>query len=360
MGLPCHLSTAPDAIMRYVMKLSELGEFGLIDAINDTINESRVVNQPSWQKLITGIGDDAAAWHTDTSLQLATTDSLVQDVHFDLDTITWEELGWKALAINLSDIAAMGGIPLYALVSLFLPSELETEDILKFYRGMMRLAGNFGVAIAGGNISKASHIIISITLLGEAQDNPLLKRSTASIGEQIAVTGYLGLAAGGLKMLQQKMALEDKASSTLRHGLFLPVPRVKEGQTLVSQGVKTAIDISDGLVADLYHICDASNVSAVIRTDMVPTHPTIQACFPDYLNLALYGGEDYELLFTAGKDTVENIKHALDCPVTVIGEITKKEGTASVKLTNSKGETIPGERKGWEHFKNGKSNTPLP
>jgi len=358
-GLPCHLSTAPDAIMRYVMKLSELGEFGLIAAINDTINKSRVASQPSWQKLVTGIGDDAAAWQVKNSLQLATTDSLVQDVHFDLDTITWEELGWKALAINLSDIAAMGGIPRYALVSLFLPGELETENVLDFYRGMMRLAGNFGVAIAGGNISRASYIITSIALLGEAQDNTLLKRSTASVGEQIAVTGYLGLAAGGLKMLRQKIALEDTAASTLRQGLFLPAPRINEGQTLVSRGVKTAIDISDGLVADLYHICDASNVSAVIRTDMVPTHLTVQACFPDYLNLALYGGEDYELLFTAGSDTVERVRHDLNCPVTVIGEITKKEGTAAVKLTNSKGETVLGEQRGWEHFKNGRYDSPL-
>jgi len=334
------------------MKLSELGEFGLINLIHNIVNKFKDLQQTSWQQLLVGIGDDAAAWQDDDQIQLATTDSLVQDIHFDLNNITWEELGWKALAVNLSDIAAMGGMPKYALISVALPGELEVENISQFCHSMASLAAEFGVAIAGGNITTAPNIVITITVLGYSKNKLLLKRSTATPGEQIAVTGYLGLSAAGLKMLKEKISLATQTASLLRRAHLQPVPKVKEGLILIQQGVKTAIDISDGLIADLDHICEASKVSAKIKVEQVPTHPLVKANFPNYHELALYGGEDYELLFTADKSIINQAKQALNCPVTVIGDIVEETLPNRVTLLNSKGNIIFYEKGGWEHFRN--------
>jgi thiamine-monophosphate kinase len=339
------------------MKLSELGEFALIDLIHAISDKFKDPEDNSWQRLLLGIGDDAAAWQSNEQTQLATTDTLVQDVHFDLSEITWEELGWKALAINLSDIAAMGGIPQYALVSLALPGELEVEDISKFYDGMAYLAKEFGVAIVGGNVAVAPNIIITIALLGCAKSEKILKRSTATPGEQIAVTGYLGLSAACLKMLKEKISLNAEITNILRQGHFRPMPKLKEGQILVEQGVKTAIDISDGLIADLGHICEASKVSATVRIEQVPIHPLVKANFPNYQQLALCGGENYELLFTADKAVIEKAKHALNYPITIIGDITEERLPNRVTLLDGKGNIVYYEKGGWEHFKDGAFKT---
>jgi len=333
------------------MKLSELGEFGLIDFIRSTTDKFKKPEHDSWQQLLVGIGDDAAAWQSNNYIQLATTDTLVQDIHFNLNTITWEELGWKALAVNLSDIAAMGGIPRYTLSSLALPGELEVENIAKFYNGMMHLAEQFEVALAGGDIVAASNIVITVTVMGHTRGKTILKRSTAIPGEQIAVTGYLGLSAAGLEMLQGRISLDPAISTILRQGHLHPLPKVKEGQILVEQGVKTAIDVSDGLIADLDHICECSKVSARIRIEQMPVHPLVKANFPNYQQLALYGGEDYELLFTADKDIIGQAKQALACPITVIGDITEEKLPQRVTVVDSKGNVIHYERGGWEHFK---------
>ncbi len=137
------------------MKVSEIGEFALIDLLADMVYRARDKSREPWKNLIAGIGDDTAAWHGDASIQRATVDALIQDVHFSLDTTSWEEVGWKALAINLSDIAAMGGNPRYVLVSLALPGRTEVEDVTALYRGMLDLAQQFEVAIVGGNISRS-------------------------------------------------------------------------------------------------------------------------------------------------------------------------------------------------------------
>jgi len=333
------------------MKIAELGEFGLINLIQSISDEFRNPEQPSWQRLLIGIGDDTAAWQGDTHIQLATTDTLVQDIHFDLDIVTWEELGWKALAVNLSDIAAMGGVPQYALVSLACPGEIEVENISKLCRSVAALGANFGVAIVGGNLTAAANLVVSITVLGRSINRSILKRSAATPGEQIAVTGHLGLSAAGLEMLKGKISLDTETANTFRKGHLQPVPRVKEGQTLVEQGVKTAIDISDGLVADLDHICQASKVNARVDIAQLPVHPLVEANFPNYLELALCRGEDYELLFTADKAVVNQARRALDCPVTVIGDVVKQSLPNRVTLLDSNGNVVSYNTGGWEHFK---------
>jgi thiamine-monophosphate kinase len=336
------------------MKVSELGEFGLIELLADIVDRTKNPTHTSWQQLLIGIGDDTAAWQGENTIQLATTDSLVQDVHFDLDIITWEELGWKAIAVNLSDIAAMGGIPKYALISLALPGELETGSISSLYQGMVQIANQFGVAIVGGNIASASKTVISVTLLGSMESTSMLTRSAAVPGDQVAVTGYLGLAAAGLKMFNQKLSFDAETARLLRQAHLQPMPRVNEGQILLRHGVKAAIDISDGLLADLTHICQASKVGARINQNAVPIHPALQNNFKsDYHQLALSGGEDYELLFTASNQVINQVKLAVPCPVTVIGDITKGK-PGQVTLIDDDGRSIPWQKAGWEHFKSQK------
>lgn len=334
------------------MKLSDLGEFGLIRLISSASARYENSRGTPWQEVLVGIGDDAAAWQGDNRIQLATTDTLVQDVHFDLDIIGWDELGWKALAVNLSDIAAMGGIPKYALLSLALPAHLEVEDISKFIDSLMHTAEEFRVAIVGGNIAAAPNVIITVTIIGHTKGKAMLRRSTASPGEQIAVTGYVGLSAAGLEMLKGKAISDYETANLLRRAHFKPVPRVQEGQVLIDHGVKTAIDVSDGLVADLDHICQSSKVSAEIKIGQLPVHPVVTANFPNYQDLALYGGEDYELLFTADEATIARARQALGCPVTIIGSITREELPTRVTLLDNKGNIIPYRKGGWEHFKN--------
>ena len=332
------------------MKVSELGEFGLIELLAKIAYSSRDDQIASWKQLVMGIGDDAAAWQGNTSIQLATVDSFIQDVHFPSGIASWQELGWKALAANLSDIAAMGGMPRYALVSLALPGATEVEDITALFQGMNELAQQFGVAIIGGDTSNAPLVVINITALGNtrSQDKQILTRSTAKTGEKIAVTGYLGTAAAGLEMLTQKLQFDPETDAYLRQAFLQPYPRIAEGQLLVEQGVKTAIDISDGLISDLNHICNASQVSARIEIERVPIQPTVKTNFGGGLELALAGGEDYELLFTASSDLIDKVKSAASCPVTVIGEIVT--GKPEVTLIDSQGNPFNLGKAGWEHF----------
>jgi thiamine-monophosphate kinase len=333
------------------MKVSELGEFGLIELLAKIVNGAKNTKDSSWQRLLIGIGDDAAVWQVDSSIQLATTDSLIQDTHFDPNITTWEELGWKSIAVNLSDIAAMGGIPEYVLISLALPGELEIDCISSLYQGMAQIANQFRVAIIGGNIAAASKTMITVTVLGNLESKHALTRSAAAPGDQVAVTGHTGLSAAGLKMLKQKLSFDAETSQLLRRAHLQPTPRINEGQVLLRHGVRAAIDISDGLLADLTHICKASKVSTRINKDMVPIHPILQSNFKsDCQQLALSGGEDYELLFAASSHIIKQVEQDISCPVTVIGEIT--EGSpGQVMLIDAAGKSIPWQQGGWEHFK---------
>jgi len=338
------------------MRLSELGEFGLINLIRTASARYENPGRTPWREILLGIGDDAAAWQSGNRIQLVTTDTLVQSVHFDLGAITWEELGWKALAVNLSDVAAMGGIPNYSLLSLALPAQLKVKDVSEFINSFMHMASEFGVAIVGGNVATAPNTVITVTIIGHSKGKTMLQRSTASPGEQIAVTGYIGSSAAGLEMLKGKTIPDRKVRNILRQAHFKPMPRVEEGQILIEQGVRTAIDISDGLVADLDHICESSKVNAKINIEQVPVHPAVTAHFPNSQELALSGGEDYELLFTADRATVARAKRALSCPVTVIGDITEEELPTRVLVLDSKGTIIPYKKRGWNHFKNAVSH----
>ena len=327
------------------MKVSELGEFGLIDLL------AKMAGGGQDERLLIGIGDDAAAWQGDDSIQLATVDSFIQDVHFPSGIASWDELGWKAMAVNLSDIAAMGGLPRYALVSLALPDNTEVDDVTALYTGMLDLAQQRGVAIIGGNISRAPLVAITIAILGTTKNRGrhLLTRSAAKPGELVAVTGYLGAAAAGLEMLTKGLKFDSQVTACFRGAFLHPYPRIAEGQLLVDLGVKTAIDLSDGLLSDLNQICKSSQVSARVEVERVPIEPRVKAHFGNKsLELAVSGGEDYELLFTGRAEVIDRVKRKAACPITVIGEIVA--GSRGVTLVDSQGKPVSLGKRGWEHF----------
>ncbi len=335
------------------MKVSELGQFGMIDAVAKLIETSRDSQTESWKNLIAGVGDDCAVLKSESASQLAKVDCQVQGIHFNLDLISWEDLGWKALAVNLSDIAAMGGIPRYALVSLGLPMDTEVEDVLSMYRGMLKLAKQTDTAIVGGNMSGSPNIFIDVNVLGVV-GNPegiFLKRSTAKPGDRIAVTGWLGTSAAGLEMLKNKIKLEASAARVLKQAFATPEPRLTEGRLLVEKGVKTGMDISDGLVADLGHICKASGVGAVVQAERLPVRQEAREAFGDHaVQLALSGGEDYQLLFTASPAVLKRAQKASSYPITEIGEIVA-ENPGQVILIDEEGKRTRPSQTGWDHFK---------
>jgi thiamine-monophosphate kinase len=331
------------------MKVSEIGEFGLIDYLEKMVTEAKV-NRISPDEPIIGMGDDAAAWRCDSSIQLATVDTMVENVHFSPGTTTWKELGWKSLAINLSDIAAMGGVPKYALIALALPGDTQVEAVTRIYEGIIELAQRSIVAIVGGNISRAPEISITITVLGASVNSKVLRRSTAVPGDVIAVTGYPGSAGAGREMLMQHLSFKSKAATYLREAFLHPIPRITEGQLLVNQGITTAIDISDGIISDLRHICKASRVSARVDIGRLPVHETVRENFGDRAQeLALTGGEDYELLFTGSPRSIERIKAETRCPVTSIGKITEGE-PGKINLFDAGGNPVRVSKTGWTHF----------
>jgi thiamine-monophosphate kinase len=239
------------------------------------------------------------------------------------------------------------------MVSLALPGETEVDCVTSMYRGMLGIANQFGVAIIGGNITSAGKVMISVALLGILKGKSMLTRHSAKLGDRIAITGYSGLSAAGLQMLRRNLKFDEKTSKLFRAAHLKPVPRINEGQILLHNGIKSAIDISDGLIADLSHICEASNVGSRISQNLIPIHPLLETNFKDDCHqFALTGGEDYELLFTAPDKIIRKVQKKLSCPVTVIGEIIDKT-VGQVILTDSSGNNILLQSKGWEHFKSG-------
>lgn len=330
------------------MKVGELGEFGLIDRLAGMLGSTPQGSRPG---LLLGIGDDAAAWQDGAAVQLATIDSLVQGVHFNLDWTSWPDLGWKALAVGLSDIAAMGGKAAYVLVSLALPADTDVADVTGLYSGMIELAGQHNVAIAGGNMSQAPLVVINVAATGSTTaGDKILRRNGARPGDKIAVSGHPGTAAAGLEMLTTGTSFDTKTQAILSNAFLRPQPRLALGQLLVKRGVAAAIDLSDGLLADLGHICRASGTGARIEVERLPVHPAVKANFHNRATeLALFGGEDYELLFTAATEKIDRIATEAGLAITIIGEIVAGP-PGDISLVDRDGKHHQPRQAGWEHF----------
>lgn len=318
------------------MKLSDIGEFGLIDRLIELIG-------PDSRDLVVGPGDDAAVWRAGGQLVIATTDTMVDGVHFQWDKVCWRDLGWKALAVNVSDIAAMGGTPNAALVTLCLPSELEVAAVDEMYEGMRECASEYGLVIAGGDVVRSPVVVVTVAVLGTAAEREgvpmLLLRSGGEVGDAIAVTGTLGASAGGLRRILGGVGEDD--ALVRRH--TRPEPGVAAGRAAVEAGVRCGIDVSDGLLQDLGHVCDASGVGSVVRVDDVPLSEELTLAYPDEaLEMACTGGEDYELLLVGERGKMKGL------PVTVIGEIVDGSG---VRLVDGDGREITFAHKGWDAFR---------
>ncbi|MCJ7663292.1 MAG: thiamine-phosphate kinase [Desulfobacterales bacterium] len=327
------------------MKLAEIGEFALIAAIREMAAEGEGV--------IKGIGDDAAVLRpTPGMVSLVTTDLLLEGVHFQLDLTDPYRLGRKAVAINLSDIASCGGQPRAMLVSLAIAPDAVLAFVQSLYKGMLEQAQEFKVALVGGDTSRAEKLLISVTMIGEAEEAKIVYRAGAKKGDLIFVTGQLGDAALGLRQLKQG---GKEGGLVQRH--LTPVPRVKQGQAIAQRGLATAmIDISDGLVADLGHIAEASAVGAEIRLSALPLseeyRKEVRAYTPDLYQLALTGGEDYELLFTSAPEkeqAVGKLAQELGIPIQAIGEIV--DLSAGIRVIGAGGKEYLLKHKGHDHFR---------
>jgi len=327
------------------VNVSELGEFALIERL------AKVIDAPAPEGLIVGIGDDAAVWRTGDSLAMATTDTLVEGVHFLPGLTPWRDLGWKALAVNVSDIAAMGGAPLFALVTLAAPRQTDIAHCDELYAGLGECAREYGVTIAGGDIVRASEFSITVALIGRAEmcdGKPLLlRRDCARAGDEIAVTGCLGDSAAGLLRLKDGTPTTD----SLVQAHLRPHPPLQAAQEAARLGVVCGIDISDGLTQDLGHVCQRSNLGADVRADALPISEALRSSFPEKaLSLACTGGEDYQMLFTGPSDIIERLRSAAISPVTVIGKMTSA-GERRAGVFDAAGEEIRFESWGWDHLR---------
>ena len=328
------------------MKLSRLGEFGLIEKVRRATPKGRGV--------LLGIGDDAAWVANPSRSSLVTADLLIEGIHFDLKWTSLFDLGYKTLAVNLSDIAAMGGIPAYLILSLGIPSAFESRDIEEFYRGIRFLAAKHDVALVGGDTNAAKLLIISACVLGHAPHRPI-RRSGAQAGDDIYVTGTLGDSALALKFLKSR-SLRGKRSSAAyllsRH--HRPTPRVTTGALLARQRLATAmIDVSDGLIQDLGHICKASGIGAEIWQDRLPLSRAYRTLAGKAgTRFALSGGEDYELLFCARKrdrGRIEKLQTQAGVAITRIGTSSLKKNGVSV--LSAAGKPVETRNAGHDHFK---------
>lgn len=334
------------------MHITDLGEFPLIDRIAKIIAVDR-------SDVIVGIGDDVAVLaDTEDEFLLATVDSQVEQVHFLRHGITPHQLGRRALAINLSDIAAMGGQPQYALVSLALPSDTEVGWVEDLYRGLRQEADRYGVVVIGGNMARSSgDTFIDVCVLGRVRREHLLLRSGSRPGDQVLVTGRLGEAGAGLKLLlDPDLSVAPSDRDALLARLLTPTPRVSEAAIVARSGLATAmIDLSDGLSSDVGHICERSQVGVRIWAKHLPIPPAVRhvadlTSTPPW-QLALAAGEDYELCLTAPPGTVEELIAAVEeagTSMTVIGEILAVERGRWLVLPD--GQQVPLEPSGWQHF----------
>ena len=336
------------------MKVREIGEFGVIERLNRMVVRRGTGNAAvSTFPLLVDTGDDTAVWRVGERLELFTTDTVVEGVHFTRETTPWRDLGWKAIAANISDVASMGGEPTYALITLGLPPETAVEDIEETYRGMLEIGDEYGMGIVGGDIVGSPVLFITTALVGVTETDPLM-RSTARPGDAVGVSGYLGSSGGGLRLMLEKADDTGEAADFLRGAHRRPVPAVRQGRLLAEAGIRTAMDVSDGLADDLGKLCVASGVRARVRASAVPVHPALRQRFPeDCLSLALEGGEDYVLLFTGPPEVVERLIPEMGEGSAIIGCIDDAgPELRRVSITDDSGTEIEAGEGGWDHFRN--------
>jgi thiamine-monophosphate kinase len=333
------------------LKFDEIGEFGFIESIKEEC-------AATYKNVIKGIGDDCAVFGPSSGrVLLFTTDMLVEDIHFLKAKMTPYQLGWKSIAVNLSDIAAMGGRPLVLLISLAIPPETDVELIQDFYKGMKAICEQYEVAITGGDTSASpDKLVINISLIGDAKEKEVLYRSGAGSGDSIYLTGNVGDSFAGLKILKKEIS---SPKSIENHFITIhnePKPLIETGMTIAASGLATAmIDVSDGLVSDLGHICKESGVGAMLFRNKIPLSSELKLLAShekfNPLKLSLSGGEDYQLLITVPNGNIKDFeivgKNKGLLPLYPIGKIVEGKG---ITMVNDDGSLKEIDIKGFNHF----------
>jgi thiamine-monophosphate kinase len=331
--------------------LGKVGEFGFIEKIRSAMK----TKNPS---VVLGIGDDAAIFKPTLGHELIfTTDMLVEDRHFNFKWITPWQLGAKTIAVNVSDCAAMGAKPTVAVVSLGVPSSFAVKDLEAFYDGMKGWAESYGAQIVGGDTVGSDKFVVNVALVGEVEKGKALKRSGAQVGDALFVTGTLGDSAAGLYSLQHPSAKGKGTAPLLVKRHLTPTPRFTVGRALSTKKWATsAIDISDGLSSEIHHLCEESDTGVEIHEEAIPySDSLIHFCDENQLDpfdFALNGGEDYELLFTVPlakiSEVVQKLPGETGVAVKSIGRMVPK--SKGITLINRKGQRVPLEAKGFDHF----------
>ncbi|MYE33198.1 MAG: thiamine-phosphate kinase [Chloroflexi bacterium] len=331
------------------MALEDLGEFGLIDRIVARLGAAaaRDITVPP--------GDDAAAWAVDAGVAVATVDTLAEGTHWRRDTMSFADVGWRAVATSISDLAATGAEPGFLLISAELGPSVELEDVDAFADGVAAACECYGVRVAGGNVAGTPATSFSTTAFGTTtaagDGSPvLLRRDRARPGDLVAVSGVLGASAAGLAMIEARRADEPEAEPLVR-AHRRPQARIELGRAAVEAGVTCAIDISDGLLQDLGHVARASRVGIEVDAGAVPLHPSAEALLDAERarELALRGGEDYELALTAPTATLGALTDG-DTPLTTIGRVVE-EHPGEVVVFGSDGRPMEQPSGGWDQLR---------
>ncbi|MFC4324332.1 thiamine-phosphate kinase [Litchfieldia salsa] len=318
------------------------------------INQIKPTTVHHEKTLITGIGDDAAVYiPSPNQSQIICTDTLVEEIHFTSQTMSPFQIGYKALAVNISDIAAMGGNPLYYLVSIAIPSSWSEQDLIEIYAGMSELANSHRVDLIGGDtVSSKDSLMITVTVIGETEEGRQLLRSHAKSGDVVFVTGTIGDSSAGLELLLSKG----------RHGTFnsnedflikrhqYPNPQVKIGRFLSKLKRVSLNDISDGLASESNELAEASQVTITLNANLIPLSKELVSCDSEgAIEKALFGGEDFELVGTMSMDEWESIQQDGRLQNLIkIGTVSSGKPEVLLQLEN---ELITLEKKGYNHFK---------
>jgi thiamine-monophosphate kinase len=314
------------------MKIKDIGEFGLIDKIS---------KNPIDENIIVGIGDDAAVIKLEKGLQVLTTDCLVEGDHFRKEWFSAKQIGMKAIEINVSDVAAMGGEPKYVLVSLALPRDLDVKFVEDMYSGMWKVCDKYNIEIIGGNMTHCENIVISVTLIGVVDKINIGLRSGANPGDFIFVSGQLGNGRAGLRLFQENIEGFKKVKKK-----YLEPKAQLDLALKTAPHVNSMIDVSDGLAPEVKHICKESNCGAIIYKNKIPISEEVRyiakALGESEYDYALFGGEDFELVYTVSKNNLKKVSGFL------IGEITKNK---EVRLS-FEGKEKEIKEMGYDHFSN--------
>jgi thiamine-monophosphate kinase len=336
-------------------ELESLGEFGLIDLLTSHIK----LHHPS---TIKGVGDDAAVLHYENKRTVLSTDLLLEGVHFDLSYFPLKHLGYKAIVVNLSDIYAMNATPKQVTVSLGISSKFSLEAVEEIYAGMLMACNRYEVDLVGGDTSASRQgLVISITALGEAEENDIVYRSGAQVNDLLCVSGDLGGAYMGFQLMEREKRvflanpqtqpdLEGKDYIVERQ--LKPEARRDVISSLKAMGVKptSMIDVSDGLSSEIMHLCSKSNVGMNVFEEKIPidpqTYDMARELDLDPTIATLNGGEDYELLFTISQADFDKIKNNPD--ISIIGHVT--DASQGINLVTKSGNTHPLKAQGWKAF----------